>query len=70
MTGVGGPTVKVEISLAKTPEGEYQLSARIGAHIPHVDQKEGLELMEQAHRICPYSRATHGNIHSELYILE
>ena len=41
-------------------------AARIDANVPGVSQDVARELVEQAHGICPYSRATKGNIEVEL----
>ncbi len=58
----GEVSITVEISLNKTDEGKFQLAAKITAHVPGVDEKTARELAEEAHGICPYSRATQGNM--------
>ena len=65
----GDTTVKIDISLGKDPEGNFRLGARIEGHIPGVEPAQARELMEQAHTVCPYSRATKGNIDAELSIV-
>jgi Ohr subfamily peroxiredoxin len=40
----------------------FTLSVELEATIPGVDQDTAEKLMESAHRTCPYSRATQGNI--------
>lgn len=60
------PTVKVEITLGKTEEGDFKLAANIEADIYGVDQKTADELIKDAHNICPYSRATRGNMEVKL----
>ena len=64
----GEVSVNVEISLNKTDDGKLQLAAKITAHVPDVDEKTARELIEDAHGICPYSRATQGNIPVQLEI--
>jgi peroxiredoxin, ohr subfamily len=64
------PTVEVEISLGKNEDGSFQLAANIGARIPGVDEKLANELLHDAHNICPYSRATRGNIEAKLYLIK
>jgi len=54
------------VSLGKDEQGNFQLAARIDANVPGVSQDVARELVEQAHGICPYSRATKGNIEVEL----
>lgn len=63
----GETTVVVQISLGKTDEGNYQLAARIEANIPGVTLDVAKELVEKANTLCPYSRATRGNIEVELH---
>lgn len=62
----GDVTVKVAVTLGKTEAGDFQLAGDIEATIPGVDQQTAGKLVEQAHTICPYSRATHGNIEVKL----
>jgi Ohr subfamily peroxiredoxin len=41
---------------------DMNLSVELEVVIPGVDEETALKLAESAHRICPYSRATKGNI--------
>lgn len=34
----------------------------ISATIPNVDRATARDLLEKAHQVCPYSKATRGNI--------
>ena len=58
----GEVSVKVEISLGKDDDDNFQLAAKIAARVPGVDEKTARELADAAHTVCPYSRATRGNI--------
>jgi osmotically inducible protein OsmC len=40
------------------------LAAKIEAELPGLDAATAQELVDQAHGVCPYSRATKGNIES------
>jgi len=42
--------------------GEYSLSARLNVSLPGLDRDVARSLVEQAAKVCPYSKATHGNI--------
>ena len=42
--------------------GEYFLSARLNVSIPGIERSVAQGLVEDAERICPYSKATSGNI--------
>jgi Ohr subfamily peroxiredoxin len=41
---------------------EFFLTARLDVSMPGVDREVATELLHAAHGICPYSKATHGNI--------
>ncbi|WP_426237911.1 Ohr family peroxiredoxin [Pararhizobium sp. DWP1-1-3] len=56
-----GIAVDAEIDL-NADDGNYFLSARLNVIVPEVDPAIARELLEAAHSICPYSKATHGNI--------
>ena len=42
--------------------GEYFLSARLNVSIPGLERSIAQGLVEDPERICPYSKATRGNI--------
>ena len=43
-------------------DGGFFLSARLNVSLPGLDRGVAEELIPVAHGICPYSKATHGNI--------
>ena len=43
-------------------DGEYFLSARLNVAMPGVERSTAQTLVEEADQICPYSKATRGNI--------
>lgn len=55
-------TVTARIGFGKDSEGGFGLTAMLRGHLPGLDQHTAEELMNQAHRVCPYSKATRGNI--------
>ena len=42
--------------------GVHGLAARLNVNLPGVDRETAQTLLDGAHLICPYSRATHDNI--------
>lgn len=62
-------SVDAEIDLG-TANGGYFIQARLNVNLPGVDRQVAQELAEAAHRTCPYSKATHGNIQVETKIVE
>ena len=53
--------IDAEVDLGLT-HGTYGLAARLKVSLPGVERKIAQALVEAAHEICPYSRATRGNI--------
>jgi lipoyl-dependent peroxiredoxin len=43
-------------------DGNYFLSARFNISLPGIDRETAWALVEEAEQICPYSKATRGNI--------
>ncbi|QHT65214.1 organic hydroperoxide resistance protein [Rhodocytophaga rosea] len=43
-------------------DGEYSLQARLNVSLPGLDHEVARILVDAAHQICPYSKATRGNI--------
>lgn len=59
-----GLAVDTEIDL-NVNDGSYFLRARLNVSLPDLDRDVAHELIHAAHDICPYSKATHGNIDVE-----
>ena len=66
---LGEFTVSAEVSLGKSEEGDFELSVVLDTYIPGVDLELGEELINEAHEVCPYSRATEDNIDVTLNLL-
>ncbi|EYT81802.1 organic hydroperoxide resistance protein [Streptomyces sp. Tu 6176] len=54
--------ITAEITLTHGDDGEFSLSATLSPVLGGVDRTTARELAEAAHQICPYSKATRGNI--------
>lgn len=44
----------------------FAVSAVLTAHLPGLDRAEAEQLVEAAHQVCPYSKATRGNVEVRL----
>jgi osmotically inducible protein OsmC len=66
---VSDSAVSVTISLVGDRASGIDLAARIEAQIGGIDRDVAQQLLEAAHAICPYSRATRNNISQEVYLL-
>ncbi|MCY1443025.1 Organic hydroperoxide resistance protein OhrB [compost metagenome] len=54
--------VSAEVALGTTAEGGFALAARLTVELPGLAAEEKARLVEAAHQLCPYSKATRGNI--------
>jgi lipoyl-dependent peroxiredoxin len=54
-------SVDAEVDL-RLAEGSFSLAARLNVSLPGVDREVAQFLVDAAHQICPYSKATRGNI--------
>ncbi|MFV0136205.1 organic hydroperoxide resistance protein [Streptomyces sp. HMX87] len=58
---VTGSTVTAKVGIGKNSEG-FGIIVEISAEIPTVSAATARSLIEKAHQVCPYSKATRGNI--------
>ena len=55
-------SVATEVDLGSDPEEGYFLQARLNVSLPGLDRALAQSIVDRAHQICPYSKATRGNI--------
>ena len=55
-------SVAAEIDLATSPEDGFFLQGRLQANLPGLDLALAQSIVDRAHQLCPYSKATRGNI--------
>ncbi|MCY0857129.1 organic hydroperoxide resistance protein [Cupriavidus sp. D39] len=60
--------VDTEVDLGTT-DGAFFLQARLNVSLPGLDREVAQAVVEAAHQLCPYSKATRGNIHVELHLV-
>jgi len=53
--------IDAEVDLGPTP-GAYGIAARLNISLPGMDRAAAQSLVDAAHKVCPYSNATRGNI--------
>jgi lipoyl-dependent peroxiredoxin len=58
--------VTVKVGFGKDSEGGFGLTTNIVGYLPGLDQGTADDLLKQAHQVCPYSKATRGNIDVEV----
>jgi lipoyl-dependent peroxiredoxin len=54
-------TIDAEVDLTLGDDG-YFLRTRLNVSVPGVERAVAQSLLDEAHQICPYSKATRGNI--------
>ena len=59
---IPAPDVRLTVGISKDEAGGYFLNAEIVGILKGVDQNLADELVKEAHTVCPYSKATMGNI--------
>lgn len=61
-------TIDAEVDLC-TDAGGYFLKVRFNVSLPGVKREVAQSILDGAHQICPYSKATRGNIEVELNLV-
>ena len=65
---LGDSTVTAQVGIG--PEGDaFGLVVTLVIHVPGMEREKVREFADAAHQVCPYSRATRGNISVELRVL-
>jgi lipoyl-dependent peroxiredoxin len=62
-------SVDTEVDLFLSEEG-YSLKARLHVNLPGLDDATANAIAQNAHQICPYSKATKGNIDVATFVNE
>lgn len=60
--------ITAQVGIGPVPGGAFGLAVTLRVHIPGLEQGEARELVEAAHKVCPYSVATRGNVPVELVV--
>jgi organic hydroperoxide reductase OsmC/OhrA len=50
--------------------GGLGLGVELQVRLPGIERAQAEELVQAAHQVCPYSRATRGNIEVKLTVLD
>jgi Ohr subfamily peroxiredoxin len=54
--------ITARVGFGKDSAGGFGINADLIGYLPGLDQSQADDLMSQAHQVCPYSKATRGNI--------
>lgn len=58
--------VNAAVSIGQNESDGFSLEVDLAVSIPNVDRETAQKLLESAHKVCPYSNATRGNIEVNL----
>jgi Ohr subfamily peroxiredoxin len=61
-------TITASATIGKTPDGGFGLAVELKGKLPGLSKDEAQQLMQTAHTVCPYSKATQGNIDVKLSV--
>ena len=67
---VNGTEVSASIGIGPLDDGGFGLSAALVIYAPKLDKATAQTLAEAAHKVCPYSNATRGNIEVSISVGE
>lgn len=59
---MGASTITTTVSLYENGPLDYQIGVEMAGHIDGLSHEETMAMLEKAHQVCPYSKATRGNI--------
>ena len=63
-------SVTADVGIGPNDAGGFGLKVELVGHLPDLPREEAEALMHDAHEVCPYSKATRGNIEVELSVAE
>jgi osmotically inducible protein OsmC len=66
---VEGSTVGARVGLGMAEAGAFGITVELDIHLPDLDEATARELTEAAHKVCPYSNATRGNVEVTLSVV-
>jgi Ohr subfamily peroxiredoxin len=69
--GVSTEAFRIDSAVSLGREGEaFGLAVELHGTLPGVEPERAAELMRAAHHVCPYSRATRGNVDVRLVVAD
>ncbi len=62
--------IVAHVGIGPAPSGGFMLAVRLEISLPGLDRAVAQSLVDEAHKICPYSNATRGNIDVQLVLAD
>lgn len=67
---LNGIVVTAHVDIGMLDAGGLGLSAELDVRLPGIDRAVAQDLVEAAHQVCPYSKATRNNIEVKLRVVD
>ena len=58
----GDVAIDSKVNLQTGADRSFGISVALDVSLPSVEDSEAVELVREAHKVCPYSNATRGNV--------
>ena len=65
---LGAHDITAKVSIGKDATGGFGLAVELVGHFPELAREQAEAVMKAAHEVCPYSKATRGNIEVTLSV--
>ena len=66
---VSESAITARVGLGMNDDGGFNIAVELEAELPDVERAVAEELVAKAHRVCPYSNATRGNVEVSLTVV-
>ena len=66
---VSESAVTARVGLGMKEDGSFHLAVELEAEVPDVEREVVEDLIAKAHKVCPYSNATRGNVEVTLTVV-
>jgi lipoyl-dependent peroxiredoxin len=68
-TSLGETTVTGRVSLGRDDQGGFGIQVELLVSAPQLERERAEDLVAKAHQVCPYSKATRGNVEVTLTVV-
>lgn len=66
---VSESAVTARVGLGMNEEGGFNIAVELEAELPDIERAVAEDLVAEAHKVCPYSNATRGNVDVTLTVV-
>jgi Ohr subfamily peroxiredoxin len=66
---VSESAITARVGLGMNDDGGFNIAVELEAELPGIERELAEELVAKAHKVCPYSNATRGNVDVKLAVV-